>query len=50
MSTDQEDNAVYRHGEQFSQQLAKGLADNWSQVGQGHVDLVFVLQVTYELK
>ncbi|XP_064622843.1 uncharacterized protein LOC135485045 [Lineus longissimus] len=27
-----EDNAVYRHGEKFSEELAKGLSDNWSQV------------------
>ncbi|KAJ8309492.1 hypothetical protein KUTeg_014366 [Tegillarca granosa] len=28
----EEENAVYRHGKQFSQHLGKGLADNWSQV------------------
>ncbi|XP_071081412.1 uncharacterized protein [Haliotis cracherodii] len=27
-----EDNAIYRHGDQFSEYLGKGLADNWSQV------------------
>ncbi|XP_078313834.1 uncharacterized protein LOC111130281 [Crassostrea virginica] len=28
----EEENAVYRHGEQFARYMAKGLADNWSQV------------------
>ena len=28
-----EENAIYRHGQAFSTQVAKGLADNWSQVG-----------------
>ncbi|XP_061173141.1 uncharacterized protein LOC133182346 [Saccostrea echinata] len=28
----EEENAVYRHGEQFAKYMAKGLADNWSQV------------------
>lgn len=27
-----DENAVYRHGNEFALQLAKGLADNWSQV------------------
>ncbi len=27
-----EENAVYRHGHLFAEQLARGLADNWSQV------------------
>ncbi|CAL1530399.1 unnamed protein product [Lymnaea stagnalis] len=27
-----EENAIYRHGEVFSEYLGKGLADNWSQV------------------
>lgn len=26
------ENAIYRHGKVFSEYLAKGLADNWSQV------------------
>lgn len=26
------DNAIFRHGDQFSEYLARGLADNWSQV------------------
>ncbi|XP_048737561.2 uncharacterized protein LOC125652410 [Ostrea edulis] len=28
----EEENAVYRHGDQFAKYMAKGLADNWSQV------------------
>ena len=31
-ATSIEENAVYRHGKQFAEQLAQGLADNWSQV------------------
>ena len=27
------ENAIYRHGDEFTEQLARGLADNWSQVG-----------------
>jgi hypothetical protein len=28
----EEENAVYRHGDQFAKYMAQGLADNWSQV------------------
>ena len=27
-----EENAIYRHGDQFAEYLGKGLSDNWSQV------------------
>ena len=27
-----EDNEIYKNGLQFAEQLARGLADNWSQV------------------
>ena len=29
---DIEDNAILKHGDQFSDYLKKGLSDNWSQV------------------
>ena len=32
-----EKNAVVQHGDQFSDYLRKGLADNWSQVGKLNV-------------
>ena len=32
MVVDTEDNAILKHGEQFSDYLKKGLSDNWSQV------------------
>ena len=27
-----EENMIYQHGDEFAQHLARGLADNWSQV------------------
>ena len=29
-----EENAIYRHGDQFAEHLGQGLSDNWSQVLQ----------------
>ena len=37
-----EENMIYQHGDEFAQHLARGLADNWSQVCK-NCCLVFLL-------
>ena len=35
-----EDNAILRYGHQFADYLARGMGDNWSQVGEGDNSLL----------